>query len=175
MAKKYVTKSAKTLGKKVIEHSDDPLIVIYFDESHTLFKRPLQDGSFRCQALCLALDYLSESPIFSLFLSTNSSLSRYAPSKDDAFSAWISEADEVQPPFTELPFDCHPKFPISQGQYTLETSGELGFLCRFGRPLFVHSISLLHVPRVIFDALFCLTGSGRGTSLPPIHKPDKPS
>jgi len=59
VAKKYVAESARWVGEKVSEHSRGPLIIIYFDESHTLFKRPLQYNASRYQALCLALDYLS--------------------------------------------------------------------------------------------------------------------
>jgi len=150
-ARDTVTKSAQQLQTRVEEISGKPLIVMYFDESHTLFANPLGDGSTRYAALCLALDHLSATTIFSLFLSTDSKLSRYAPPQNEVFSARLSEANKLQPPFTELSFDCHPSFPISQGQYTLGTSGELGFLCRFGRPLCVHMPShYLHVPRCHF-------------------------
>ncbi|KAI6011427.1 hypothetical protein EDC04DRAFT_3145769 [Pisolithus marmoratus] len=38
--------------------------------------------------------------------------------------------------FTEMPFDCHPSFPLRPGAFHLEQLGDLTFLARFGRPLF---------------------------------------
>jgi len=141
-AQKLATESAERLQATIKSISKTGRIIMYFDESHTLFHLPLRDRSSRYAALCRALDNMSKTKIFSLFLSTNSNLSRYAPPRDQAFSSRTSGADGLRAPFTELPFDCHPDFPISQGQYTLATSGKLSFLSQFGRPLFVHAIQL---------------------------------
>jgi hypothetical protein len=163
VAKNMVAESAKQLQARVAAITGDPLIIMYFDESHTLFKHPLRDKATRYAALCLALDHLSTTQIFSIFLSTDSSLSRYVPHAD-IFSVRLSGVNKLQSPFTELPFDCHPGFPISQGQYTLQKSGVLGFLCRFGRPLFVHAIRLFTHAACEFDTLICSTGSGHDTN-----------
>jgi hypothetical protein len=73
--------------------------------------------------------------MFSIFLSTNSNLGAFAPSQDCFPLERATNADDVQPPYTELPFDCHPDFPIQPEQLSLEDTSKLAFLCRFGRPL----------------------------------------
>jgi hypothetical protein len=119
-------------------------MVLYFDECHTLFNDNKPPSKSCYAALCLALTYFTEShskdqhTIFGLFLSTNNSISRLAPPPDMAFSA--RAADNMLPPFTELPFDCHPSFPIKQYTITLKQSESTEFLSRFGRPLFAHCI-----------------------------------
>jgi len=147
IAAKAIAKSATQFEAAVEKHTTNRLIIMYFDESHTLFDDPLGDGASRYAALCKALDCLYKTNIFSLFLSTSSNISRFAPPMGDAFSARTSRVDGLQPPITELPFDCHYSFPISPAHYTLEMSGELSFMCRFGRPLCVHPRVIMHVTR----------------------------
>ncbi|KAH8094593.1 hypothetical protein DFH11DRAFT_1753067, partial [Phellopilus nigrolimitatus] len=129
----------------------DARVVIYFDEAHDLTNIcvPSNRGSM-CRTLyhafCSAANGILSKPVFFLFLSTHSSLSQFAPPQWSYPSARtaVSE-DTIQPPFTELPFDCSQAEPlIRPGQKKLEDVANIRFMSEFGRPLFY---SLTKVPQ----------------------------
>jgi hypothetical protein len=111
------------------------LIILYFDESHSLHEVLLADlnRATRYAALCWALDTLCSTQMFSLFLSTNSNLSAYMPPNTRSCLSRINALeDNVQPPYTALPFDCHPDFPINAAALSLKDTSTISFLCHFG-------------------------------------------
>ena len=132
--------AAKEFQTKIdtLSSSSPALIILYFDESHSLHEVLPRDsrGATRYAALCWALDTLCSTQMFSLFLSTNSNLSAYAPRNTRSYSGRISALeDNVQPPYTALSFDCHPGFPVNAAALSLKDTSKTSYLCRFGRPL----------------------------------------
>jgi hypothetical protein len=110
-------------------------IVMYFDECNVLHANSTKDGKTFYAALCHTLDALKGS-IFGIFLSTKSSLSKFAPPKDHYPSTRMHgkhQDSRLLAPFTELPFDVHPDFPLRG--VTLDELYTVPFMCRFGRPL----------------------------------------
>ncbi|PCH37280.1 hypothetical protein WOLCODRAFT_140783 [Wolfiporia cocos MD-104 SS10] len=112
------------------------IIVLYFDESHILFKFKTSDSNSYYHGLLSALDVLRLSKIIGLFLSTTSYLAKYAPTYD-MMPSERAQAAALQPPYTELPFDCHPDFfPVPQNKFTVDKLSTPEFQANFGRPLF---------------------------------------
>ncbi|THH03138.1 hypothetical protein EW145_g6499 [Phellinidium pouzarii] len=123
--------------------SKDVRIVIYVDEAHDLTKEAIKEGPEKERSFyhtfCSATNSLTAAPVFFLYLSTHSNLAEFAPSRLNFPSARVAGGeDNVQPPFTELPFDClYEKTTIIEpGTKTLEQVADINFLCSFGRPLF---------------------------------------
>jgi len=106
-------------------------IILYFDEANALHKVRTSDGDSYYDALCTALNGIR--PAFGIFLSTKSSLAEYAPPAEQHASSRVHDNDHLLAPFTELPFDVHPQFPIWNVE--LAELHEVSFMCRFGRPL----------------------------------------
>lgn len=141
----HVKEVSGALLKKIREfcNREDALIVLYFDESHVLHKAldPLETKtprSTRYTTLCWALNLMANTKgVFYLFLSTNSHLVKFAPIPSLFPSARLNaeDADHLQAPYTELPFDCCDSLPIRSGTLDLAQSNELAHLCQFGRPL----------------------------------------
>ena len=118
-------------------------MVIYFDEVQTLFTHRSSSSTDsvdekkknRYDALCSAASYFVDFDIFFIFLSTNSSLPKLAPTKQNAISARISRGDaDLNAPIIEIPFDCHHK-TVGNGEFSLNETVSVHFLARFGRPL----------------------------------------
>ncbi|THH06984.1 hypothetical protein EW145_g3699 [Phellinidium pouzarii] len=90
--------------------SKDVRIVIYVDEAHDLTKEAIKEGPEKERSFyhtfCSATNSLTAAPVFFLYLSTHSNLAEFAPSRLNFPSARVAGGeDNVQPPFTELPFD----------------------------------------------------------------------
>ncbi|KAI0261562.1 hypothetical protein BC834DRAFT_895858 [Gloeopeniophorella convolvens] len=143
----------KTLLGAVLYDELDPVkVIIYFDEAHELAttvpdpvpilldanQRPLDDTErLLVDVLCSTLDVFMMNPMMILLLSTTSSFDKLAPSRVMARSARMIQGKTIDhAPITELPFDCHPSFPLDDDAYTLADISKLEFLSRFGRPLF---------------------------------------
>lgn len=147
LGQKRVTDSCGALLTAVrnLSGHEDALIVLAFDESHILHK--VLDTSeitvphnTRYTTLCWALDLLGDTKgVFSLFLSTNSHLAKFAPIPSLFPSARLNAnaANHLQAPYTELPFDCFPTGPIASQALSLLETNALSHLCQFGRPLSV--------------------------------------
>jgi hypothetical protein len=113
-------------------------IVIYFDEAHTLTRVKLgsSDEKSLYDHLCSCFNHFLASPIFVIFLSTNSSLVEFAAPRALAKSARIRGGNAVtNPPITETPFDCMPDLMVEPGVLTTKDIGEISFMAKFGRPL----------------------------------------
>lgn len=141
--------------------SEMGLVVLYFDESHVLTKEDtvvpavtaasnvagtsLTGGSAtsrdrlpktRYDILLSVLNDVKNRFVFGLFSSTFSHISSFAPPKALAPSSRQAESSYLQPPVTELPFDCSDVFPIERSLKLAEVSS-VTFMAQFGRPLYV--------------------------------------
>ena len=114
-------------------------VMLYFDEAHELGKSPVVVGGrkTRYDIMWSTLFHFNTPSVFTVFLSTQSSMSLLAPSAKTARSSRQHRKELLQAPITETPFDCHPSFPLRRGQYGLADLKDLAFLARFGRPLYV--------------------------------------
>ncbi|KAM6494873.1 hypothetical protein JOM56_009496 [Amanita muscaria] len=117
-------------------------LLVYIDETHemTTDKQTFKgdNGRNAYQALCSSLNQLLRLNVFFVFLSTNSTLSDYSPSTRVFWSKRGQDLSitHVQTPYTELPFDVW-KEPhlVSEGQHMMDDVCSVGFMVRFGRPL----------------------------------------
>ena len=116
----------------------DVKVMLYFDEAHEFYHLIPndKDGKTLYDGLWSSLDRFGSSSVFTIFLSTQSSLTLLAPSAAAARPARQQDTKKLNAPITETPFDCHPTFPLHPGKFTLEDLGDLRFLARFGRPLY---------------------------------------
>ena len=114
-------------------------LMLYFDEAHVLAGRRVPndpDGKDTYDVLCSCFNFFLSSPIFVIYLSTSSNISRLAPSGPLARSARARDnADALQAPVTEIPFDCSPIFPIIPGSLGLDDVCKVEFMAQFGRPM----------------------------------------
>ncbi|KAG8710691.1 hypothetical protein FRC08_016827 [Ceratobasidium sp. 394] len=142
-------KSGVPPGEELTQRTDDKTprsvwLHIYFDEAHSLTSTsPLAEGgqTRTCyQILCSVINRFRALDLFVVFLSTNLKISTYSPPQHFWWSSRIRDGTipGVQAPFCELTFDqWHNDQPLlSEGEHTLEDVCKLGFMVRFGRPLF---------------------------------------
>ncbi|KAF8340879.1 hypothetical protein F5887DRAFT_1225825 [Amanita rubescens] len=121
--------------EKVVE------VIIYFDEAHTLLTEKSEDeakgpGLSSYANLCWAATFCYDSPVFFIFLSTNSSLPHFAVVKAKSTSEPISICKAgLNTPINEMPFDCHPQ-KVRKGKLSMDETASIPFMARFGRPLF---------------------------------------
>ncbi|PPQ89314.1 hypothetical protein CVT25_000381 [Psilocybe cyanescens] len=114
----------------------DLSLIVYVDEAHTLTNVPIAPpGETLYSAMIKAAAHHVGRPFFILFLSTSSQLRHLASPAFLTRSARKSSAALVSP-FTEMPFDCHPKLVkgIKPG-LSLEEIQDFQFIAYFGRPL----------------------------------------
>lgn len=113
-------------------------LVLYLDESQHMTIPPSDnDGRSQYHTFCASLNSLVSLNIFTIFLSTNSNLSRYAPSARIHPSLRVREEtfDGIQAPYTELPFDLYKGPIVVEEGSTLAEVCTPEFMARFGRPL----------------------------------------
>ncbi|KAH9942801.1 hypothetical protein B0H21DRAFT_823927 [Amylocystis lapponica] len=120
------------------ETTDTVKLVLYFDEAHTLSIIRGARRKVLYEVLCSVLDILcSQCPaIFALFLSTNISLTRFAPMPIMAASG-PAQPNWLRPlmSLTGAPFDCSHAFPIQWSELKYHDLCSLNFIAQFGRPL----------------------------------------
>jgi hypothetical protein len=113
-------------------------LMLYFDEAHVLWEKQVpnaSDGKNFYDVLCWCFNVFVSSPIFAIFLSTSSHISKLAPQGSLSPSARVYQnLDALQTPITETPFDCSPKLPIKPG-LKLKDLYQTEFMAQFGRPL----------------------------------------
>ncbi|KAG6870360.1 hypothetical protein C0995_013536 [Termitomyces sp. Mi166 len=148
---KRVTEFIESVSAKIkpMTINTEPAILFYFDEAHHLTKATVAvDGETKrtaYQCLCKAFTYMKRAPVFVLFLSTFSRLSKFAPSARNFWSSRLPPStsefgevvDHINAPFVELPFDAwkEPNLVI-EGTHSKEDICSLKFMARFGRPMF---------------------------------------
>jgi hypothetical protein len=113
--------------------------IVYFDEAHTLQVAVQDKGRSPYFALMHVLSTLANTPIFFIFLSTNSSLNALAPTGVQYPSLRVQAGWKLIPPFFELPFDSFcSDFTATvrkKGKLTLNGVCELEQMVKFGRPM----------------------------------------
>jgi hypothetical protein len=112
-------------------------LVLYLDESQKMTETTEDGIRSPYHTFCSSLNSIIPLNIFTIFLSTNSNLSRYAPSSRVHPSLRVREKNLVgiQAPFTELPFDLYKGPIVVEDKSTLEDVCTPAFMARFGRPL----------------------------------------
>ncbi|KIL59036.1 hypothetical protein M378DRAFT_284568 [Amanita muscaria Koide BX008] len=110
-----------------------PLVILAFDEAHTLTYVPKDKSWTVFTELCRTLQRLVDRPIFSLFLSTAGKLSPEI--LEDPSNRIAHHELKILDPITEISFDdiAH---PADEGQVLLEQVVELDWMSHLGRPLF---------------------------------------
>jgi hypothetical protein len=112
--------------------------MLSFDESHVLATSLTQNynnTSTQYDILCSSLNDFLEYLLFTIFLSTHSSLGLLAPPQQLAISARIhSGMSHLQTPITEAPFDCFAT-SLDTSKLTLNDLWDIKFMVKFGRPL----------------------------------------
>jgi hypothetical protein len=121
---------------KVAQKGQKSLIVLYFDEAHELHGPPERGSSLKTDtqlsALCATLDLLKHQDIFSIFISTNPSLSRFAPPFRGRDYTHVPAL--FQPPITELP-SGKPGFVVIPSAFTVEDVKRARMMAYLGRAL----------------------------------------
>jgi len=114
-------------------------LMLYFDEAHVLGEKKVQDDPNEkdlFDVLCSCFTFFVSSPIFVIYLSTFSDMGLLAPQGSLAKSARARQnADALQAPITETPFDCSPNLSIKPGKLKLEDLYQIEFMAQFGRPM----------------------------------------
>ena len=114
-------------------------LMLYFDEAHVLSARAVPhdpEEKDMYDVLCSCFNLFLSLPIFVIFLSTTSNIHELAPLGPLAKSARArANADALQAPLTETPFDCSPEFPIKPGKFGLKDVCQVEFMAQFGRPM----------------------------------------
>ena len=116
-------------------HAQYTRLVLYFDEVHVLTNDNLADDRTIYHALCREMSQWNRHPIFTVFLSTNSNLPKFAPPGYLHPSDRVNIRDSPQAPITELPFDCFPDEKPFKTNMTLSDVSEIEYMVKFGRPL----------------------------------------
>ena len=118
---------------------DSFLAIAYFDEAHSLHGGKDINGRNPYFALMHVMGVLREHRIFFVFLSTNSSLSTFAPIDAEFPSLRVRKGLKLIPPFFELPFDIfRHDFSVTLrnlNKLTLNGVCELEHMAKFGRPM----------------------------------------
>ena len=130
-------------GKAASKKKDDgPLIILAFDEAHTLTDRKTKESTpwSNFSELRHALRALQRFPCFSLFMSTTGKISQFTSAPDEDFSLRILRGDLVLiQPFTDLGFDTLAKKISLNGDWDLDKLTTNSHLAHHGRPLCVLS------------------------------------
>jgi hypothetical protein len=120
------------------------LFFMYFDEAHVLTKSEEKRGQPRVwtkyHLLGRVLSTMNYLPFFTVFLSTNSWLGAFAPSRSTHPSLRDWDRTILHAPFTELPFDTFASNSFvmlgsSSSGVKLRDVCTLDHIVKFGRPL----------------------------------------
>ena len=136
LQKEKTVASFKELAKLLPISNGSVKMIVYMDEAHELAETAM--GKQFYDDVLKASTELADNGVFFLFLSTASRLEVLAGQALLSPSARCRVAgDHLVPPFTQMPFDCHPRLlnkSIRPG-LRLEEIQEFSFAVRFGRPL----------------------------------------
>jgi hypothetical protein len=119
---------------------DEPLVILEFDEAHTMITRPTDPKAewSNFSQLRRALRALKSVSLFSLFLSTTGKMNQFVPSatQDRSTRIMMRELYLFQP-FTDLGFDQFAKKIVLDGGLTIHQITHDDYVARFGRPMYV--------------------------------------
>jgi len=128
------SRKKKKRKSKAAKEPDYPLVVLVFDEAHTLTDRE-EIGWSNFSVLRHVLRALYRFPLFTLFLSTTGKISRFtSPNEDTSRRIIVGDLILIQP-FTELGFDTLAKKVSLDGLYDLEHVTDDSHIVYLGRPL----------------------------------------
>ncbi|KIL67286.1 hypothetical protein M378DRAFT_9526 [Amanita muscaria Koide BX008] len=140
-------KARKSLSAvKKVSGETDPLVILAFDEAHTLTwpaalaltKREATGYATwsNYSVLRHVLRALHNFPLFALFLSTMGNISQFiSPNEDTSGRIIIGDLKLIQP-YTDLGFDTLANKVVLDGHWNLERVTEDSHIVHMGRPLF---------------------------------------
>jgi hypothetical protein len=130
------TRSMKKVPESIL-FEDDPLIILEFDEAHTMTERTSTEWS-NLSEFRHALWSLKELSLFSLFLSTTGKINQFVPSPEMDYSRRIiPRLLRLFQPLTDLGFDQLAKKITLDGDLTLDDITSDDYIAHLGRPMYV--------------------------------------
>ncbi|KAH9962325.1 hypothetical protein BJV74DRAFT_954499 [Russula compacta] len=113
-----------------------PLVILAFDEAHTITETRHGQSWTPFSELCRTLRCIEDSPIFSLFLSTMGNFDLFSPKIRNDPSNRIAN-NEIAPlhPISEISFDDL-AYPARESTITLDRVVKMDWMSHLGRPLF---------------------------------------
>ena len=109
-----------------------PVVILAFDEAHSLTEN--QGSWSHFSVMRHVLRSLSDTRVFSLFLSTTGKISQFA-SREDSSARIIHGSLTLVHPFTELGFDTFATKVSLDGSWDLERVTDNSHIVELGRPL----------------------------------------
>ncbi|KAF8345733.1 hypothetical protein F5887DRAFT_154644 [Amanita rubescens] len=133
-----LVKSLKDRKQATKTEGDYPLVILAFDEAHTLTDR--EETGYATWSNFSVLRHVFRSlyyfPLFALFLSTTGKISQFiSPDEDTSRRIIIGELTLIQP-FTDLGFDTIARQVALDGKWDLECVTTDSHIVHMGRPLF---------------------------------------
>jgi hypothetical protein len=116
---------------------DYPLVILAFDEAHTLINRE-ETGNTTWSNLSVlrhAFRALYRFPLFALFLSTTGKIARFTSPNEDTSKRIIAGDLILIQPFTNLGFDSLAKPVALDGRWDLESVTADSHVVHLGHPL----------------------------------------
>lgn len=116
-----------------------PLVILAFDEAHSLTDKPLDTPWNFFSELRRILRQANKLPIFSLFLSTAGRFHLFSPDiRSDPSNRVRDSSSRPLDPISEISFDdlAH---PAPSDTVTLDQVTQTDWISHLGRPLYVHS------------------------------------
>jgi hypothetical protein len=117
---------------------ESPLIILAFDEAHTLTNREQKNRNWsKLSALTAVLCDLSHFPLFTLFLSTwgTTRISQFTSPFRDTSNSIIVSGFNLTEPFTDLGFDTLAEKVSLDDHWNLERVTADSHIVHLGRPL----------------------------------------
>ena len=116
---------------------DYPLIILAFDEAHTLANREESDYArwSNFSVLRHVFRALYDFPLFALFLSTTGKISQFTSPDEDTSQRIILRNLNLIQPFTDLGFDTLAKQVVLDGKWDLDRVTHNSHIVHMGRPL----------------------------------------
>jgi len=112
---------------------DTPVIILAFDEAHTLM---ISRGNWsNLSAMRHVLCNLLRFPVFSLFLSTTGKISQFTSRVEDSSDRVTHGSLKLIRPFTDLGYDTLAIKVSLDGSWNLERVTDDSHIVRLGRPL----------------------------------------
>jgi hypothetical protein len=127
-------------GPKIPVFENEPLVILEFDEAHTMAawpKDPEADWS-NFSELRRTLRSLKSLSLFSLFLSNTGKINQFVPSpRMDRSTRIMRRLLLLFPPFTDLGFDQLAKKVALDGRLKIDDITSDNFIAHFGRPMYI--------------------------------------
>ncbi|KAI0782308.1 hypothetical protein C8Q75DRAFT_811743 [Abortiporus biennis] len=116
------------------DDTEIPMVVLYFDQAGKI-SRTKGKNKILYDILLGCIDAFRQRNVVGIALSTNPGIYEIAPIKSRSHRLHGFQKC-LQPPITELPFDCGPGIPVAASSLTLDKVTDVAFMAQLGRPLF---------------------------------------